>query len=187
MTGKEAAVGRRNKSYSKDLHQQAYDKLTGMQAFGQSKKEAVADGTEKDKIFSYNTYQTYWKHTKYFIKWIQEKHPDKLSYTGKASAVQVYRIDHEIDTCSICKIAEHYQPDAIKRFLVKFHYKTCLLCNISSDRILCLLPATGSGPPGPSSPSGKMLCTLPFRPDTLHPALPTRRSAPSPSGQTLCT
>ena len=76
MTGKEAAVGRRNKSYSKDLHQQAYDKLTGMQAFGQSKKEAVADGTEKDKIFSYNTYQTYWKHTKYFIKWIQEKHPE---------------------------------------------------------------------------------------------------------------
>lgn len=69
-------MGRKNKAYSKDLHQQAYDKLTGMQAFGQSKKEAVADGTEKDKIFSYNTYQTYWKHTKYFIKWIQEKHPE---------------------------------------------------------------------------------------------------------------
>ena len=25
-------MGRRNKSYSKDLHQQAYDRLTGMQA-----------------------------------------------------------------------------------------------------------------------------------------------------------
>lgn len=75
--GKEGLkMGRKNKSYSKDLHRQAYEKLTGMQAFGQSKKEAVADGTEKDKIFSYNTYQTYWKHTKYFIKWIQEKYPD---------------------------------------------------------------------------------------------------------------
>ena len=68
-------MGRRNKSYSKDLHQQAYDRLTGMLAFGESKKEAVANGTEKDKIFSHNTYKTYWKHTKYFVKWIQENHP----------------------------------------------------------------------------------------------------------------
>lgn len=69
-------MGRKNKKYYKDLHQQAYDKLTGMQAFGESKREAVANGTDRDKIFSFNTYQTYWKHTKYFIKWIQEKHPE---------------------------------------------------------------------------------------------------------------
>lgn len=69
-------MGRRNKSYSKDLHQQAYDRLTGMQAFGESKKAAVAAGTDKDKIFSFNTYQTYWKHTKYFIKYIRERHPE---------------------------------------------------------------------------------------------------------------
>ena len=60
-------MGRRNKAYFKDLHQQAYDRLTGMQAFGESKKEAVANGTEKDKIFAFNTYKSYWKHTKYFI------------------------------------------------------------------------------------------------------------------------
>ena len=29
-------MGRRNKAYYKDLHQQAYDKLVGMQAFGES-------------------------------------------------------------------------------------------------------------------------------------------------------
>lgn len=69
-------MGRKNKSYSKDLHQQAYDRLTGMQAFGASKKEAVADGTSKDKIFSFDTYKSYWKHTKLFIKYIQEKHPE---------------------------------------------------------------------------------------------------------------
>lgn len=69
-------MGRKNKKYYKDLHQQAYDKLTGMQAFGESKREAVANGTDRDKIFSFNTYQTYWKHMKYFIKWIQEKHPE---------------------------------------------------------------------------------------------------------------
>ena len=69
-------MGRRNKAYSKDLHQQAYDRLTGMQAFGESKKAAMANGTEKDKIFSFNTYQTYWKHTKYFIRYIRENHPE---------------------------------------------------------------------------------------------------------------
>lgn len=69
-------MGRRNKAYSKDLHQQAYDRLTGMQAFGQSKKKAMVDGTERGKIFSFNTYQTYWKHTKYFIKYIREHHPE---------------------------------------------------------------------------------------------------------------
>ena len=69
-------MGRRNKANSKDLHQQAYDRLTGMQAFGESKKEAVANGTEKEKIFSFNTYKSYWKHTKYFIKYIKENHPE---------------------------------------------------------------------------------------------------------------
>lgn len=69
-------MGRKDKSYRKDLHQQAYDKLTGMQAFGESKKSAMEAGTEKDKIFSYSTYQTYWKHTKYFLKWIQAEHPE---------------------------------------------------------------------------------------------------------------
>lgn len=69
-------MGRKNKSYSKTLHQQAYDRLTSMQAFGQSKKEAVAAGTDKDRVFSFGTYQTYWKHTKYFLRYVQEKHPE---------------------------------------------------------------------------------------------------------------
>lgn len=69
-------MGYKDKKYHKSLHQQAYDKLTSMQAFGESKKKAIEDGTAKDKIFSFNTYQTYWKHTKYFIDYIKEKHPD---------------------------------------------------------------------------------------------------------------
>lgn len=69
-------MGRGNKSYYKDLHQQAYDKFKGMQAFGESKKAAMANGTDREKIFSYNTYQTYWKHTKYFIHYVKEKHPE---------------------------------------------------------------------------------------------------------------
>lgn len=69
-------MGRRNKSYSKNLHQQAYDRLTGMQTFGESKKAAIAAGTDSDKIFSFSTYKTYWKHIKYFIKYIKENHSE---------------------------------------------------------------------------------------------------------------
>lgn len=47
-----------------------------MQCFGESKREALTNGTEKDKIFSFSTYKTYGKHIKYFIKYIKENHPD---------------------------------------------------------------------------------------------------------------
>lgn len=69
-------MGRNNKKYYKDMHQQAYDILVSMQSFGESKKKAIANGTDKEKIFSHNTYKTYWKHTKYFIKYVQEQHPE---------------------------------------------------------------------------------------------------------------
>lgn len=58
------------------MHQQAYEKLVAMQAFGESKKEAAADGTAVGKVFSFNTYQTYWKHIKYFIKYVKAAHPE---------------------------------------------------------------------------------------------------------------
>ena len=69
-------MGRKNKNYQKDLHQQAFEKFKSMEAFGTSKKEAMMKGDIKNKIFSYNTFNTYWKHAKYFIGWIQENHPE---------------------------------------------------------------------------------------------------------------
>lgn len=69
-------MGRKNKKYQKTLHQQVYDRLTSMLAPGESKREAMLDGTARDKIFSYNTYQTYFKHCKYFVGWLRENHPD---------------------------------------------------------------------------------------------------------------
>lgn len=47
-----------------------------MQAFGESKRQAKIEEKNADKIFSYATYQTYWKHIKYFIKWLQVEHPE---------------------------------------------------------------------------------------------------------------
>lgn len=71
-------MGRNNKAYSKDLKQQMYDRLTAMLRAGEgtSKKEAIADGTVRDKIFSYSTYESYYKHCKYFATYIRENHPD---------------------------------------------------------------------------------------------------------------
>ena len=92
-------MGRKNKQYSIDLKQQMYDKLTTMLHAGEgtSKKAAIADGTDRDKIFSYNTYQSYWKHCKYFANYIQENHPECTTIKAAkkyANEWLQYRVDH---------------------------------------------------------------------------------------------
>lgn len=69
-------MGWRDKRRSKDLREQAYDKLTGMLALGESKKDAIAAGTDRDKIFSRNTYRSYWQHTRTFCGWMKQEHPE---------------------------------------------------------------------------------------------------------------
>ena len=71
-----SGYGRKNKEYYKDLHQQAYERFQKMLSFGESKREAIAAGTEQGKIFSFSTYQAYWKHTKYFLSYIKQEHPE---------------------------------------------------------------------------------------------------------------
>ena len=78
-------MGRNNKQYSKTLHQQAYDRLVSMQAFGESKRKAKLEGSIKNKIFSFNTYQTYSKHIGYFIDYLKEHHPE-IATLDKARA-----------------------------------------------------------------------------------------------------
>ena len=97
-------MGRKNKAYSKDLHQQAYERLTSMQAFGESKKEAMANGAANEKIFSFNTYKTYWKHTKYFLKYLKEAHPEvtTLKKARKyASEWLQFRVDQGLSAWTI--------------------------------------------------------------------------------------
>ena len=69
-------MGRRDKSYHKDLKQQITERFTGMLAIGESKREAIQNGTDKDKIFSYSTYHSYRKHANYFANYIKENHPE---------------------------------------------------------------------------------------------------------------
>ncbi len=56
LKGVNGGMGYKDKKYVKSLHQQMYTVLKGMQAFGESKKEAKRNGTDRHKIFSYKTY-----------------------------------------------------------------------------------------------------------------------------------
>lgn len=42
-------MGRKNKAYRLSLHQQIYNRLTSMQAFGESKQQGKADGINAGK------------------------------------------------------------------------------------------------------------------------------------------
>ena len=72
---------KKKNSDSRDLHQQAYDRLKSMQHFGDSKAADKRYDREHDtnivskKIYSYETYRTYWKHIKYFLGWLKERKP----------------------------------------------------------------------------------------------------------------
>lgn len=97
-------MGRKNKSYAKDLHQQAYERLTQMQAFGESKKAAVIDGTAQDKIFAFNTYKNYWKHIKYFLKYIKTYHPECTTLRSARKYVNEWlqsRVDQELSAWTV--------------------------------------------------------------------------------------
>ena len=69
-------MGRRNKYYTKTLHEQAYERLTSMQAFGKSRHIAKKDGTYHDKIFAFQTYENYWEQVKLFVRWVNDKYPN---------------------------------------------------------------------------------------------------------------
>ena len=91
-------MGRRDKSYHKDLKTQVYDKLTEMLKAGEgtSKREAINNGTDGDKIFSYSTYESYHKHCKYFVNYIQSQHPDCTTLKSARKYVNEwlqYRVD----------------------------------------------------------------------------------------------
>ena len=129
-------MGRKNKKYHKSLHQQAYDRLTGMQAFGESKKEAKRDGTMDGKIFSFSTYRTYYKHVKYFIKWVQERYPEVTTLKAAKRYVGEWlqeRVDQHLsawtiqtECAALCKLygikpddPQRFQPPKRKREEIK--------------------------------------------------------------------
>lgn len=76
-------MGHRKNAKTRDLNQQAYDRWNKMLAFGHSKRADRNNDPEfvANRIYSYSTYQTYKKHTKYFLRWIRENHPEVRKLT----------------------------------------------------------------------------------------------------------
>ena len=118
-------MSRQNKKYYKNLHRQAHEKLVSLQAFGESKAEAKQNGTYKKKIFSFSTYQTYWKQIKLFIKWVQKNHPECTTLKSAKKHVNSYLESRAEDGLSawslatmcaaLCKLYG-IEPDDPKRF-----------------------------------------------------------------------
>ena len=73
-------MGRKCKRFQKTLHQLAYEKMIDMQSFGESRFIAKRQQADKDKIFSYNTYKTYWRCIKRYLSWVNKEHPEVKSF-----------------------------------------------------------------------------------------------------------
>lgn len=116
---------------NRDLHQQAYGRLKGMLSFGDSKSEDKKYDREYDtdtvskKIYSINTYKTYWKHIKYFLKWMQENHSEVKKLTKAEKFVSEWlqtRVDEGLSAWTIqteeAALNKLYgiRPDDPKRF-----------------------------------------------------------------------
>ena len=64
---------------------------------GISKREARAKGEDRDKIHSYSTYKSYYKHCKYFARYLKEHHPEVTNLKQARKYVNEwlqYRVDN---------------------------------------------------------------------------------------------
>ena len=95
-------MGYKDKKYTKSITQQINDRLTKMLHDGEgvSKREARANGTDRDKIHSYSTYENYYKHCKYFSKYLKDNHPEITNLKQAKKYVNEwlqYRVDNGND------------------------------------------------------------------------------------------
>ena len=118
-------MGRNNRKYRKDLHQQAYEKLKQMLAIGESRSEGKKDGTARDRIYSFSTYKTYHKHIRYFLQYIKKHHPECTTLKAARRYVNEWlqsRVDQGLsnwtihtESAALCKLYG-IEPDDPKRF-----------------------------------------------------------------------
>ncbi len=85
-------MGKSKAKYHLNLHQQVEQKFSAMLHAGEgtSKRAAIADGSIKDKIFSYETYRDYKKHMYHFADWLKASYPDITSLKQGKKHVKEY-------------------------------------------------------------------------------------------------
>ena len=83
-------MGRKNKAYRLSLHQQIYNRLTSMQAFGESKQQGKADGTMQEKIYSYPQMPRYgWSVSVVFHHYSSQQPGNVLTISSKLPGSQI--------------------------------------------------------------------------------------------------
>ncbi len=92
-------MGRKNKKYKKDLKTQIHDRLVQMLRAGEgrSRHNDKHDNNDKDKIYSYNSYHTYWKRCKLFAAYVRNKHPECTTLKSARKYVPEFlqaRVEH---------------------------------------------------------------------------------------------
>lgn len=121
-------MGRKNKEkYFRTLHQQFHEKLVSLQAFGESRAEDKKSGADRNKIYSFATYQTYRRAAIRFVKYVTREHPEcktmkkakryvnEWLQTRADAGLSAWTISME--TSALCKIYG-ILPDDPKRFHV---------------------------------------------------------------------
>lgn len=119
-------MGRKNREkYYRTLHQQAHEKLVQMQAFGDSRREDKKTGSDRNKIYSFATYQTYHRAVMRFVKYVEKNYPHCTSLKKSKKFVNEWlqsRVDSNIsawtvsmETSALCKLFG-ILPDDPKRF-----------------------------------------------------------------------
>lgn len=69
-------MGRKDKKYRRTLVQQGVDKLMAMQQFGIKRKELKELGADGNGIASFETFRTYKKQTRLFLRYVERNHPE---------------------------------------------------------------------------------------------------------------
>lgn len=116
---------KRRDKYFRTLHQQAHEKLVGMQAFGDSRKEDKLTGADREKIYSFSTYRTYRRAVMRFVKYVEKQHPECTTLKKARRYVNDWlqsRVDAgcsawtvAMETSALCKLYG-ILPDDPKRF-----------------------------------------------------------------------
>ena len=108
-------MGRKNREkYFKTLHQQFHEKLVSLQAFSESRAEDKKSGADRNKIYSFATYQTYRRAAMRFVKYVTWEHPECTTMKKAKRYVNEWlqtRVDAglsawtiSMETSALCKI-----------------------------------------------------------------------------------
>lgn len=95
------------------MKEQAYDRLSKMKAYGQSKQQAKIDGTADQKIFSIGTFNSYMKQINLYVEWLEKTHPECKTFKKGKKFVKEYLEARENQTPELSAYTIHLDAKAL--------------------------------------------------------------------------